>query len=101
MNILHFTLHPHAFIQLTSVNLLSVFEVLHFTSLQQWYSMKRQHLAIMKMCLCPGVVEKSPNQMDFLTRISIAATWLAQISVRDLQMTYLFIFMMTEALTSV
>lgn len=33
MNILHFTLHPHAFIQLTSVNLLNVFEVLHFTSL--------------------------------------------------------------------
>lgn len=44
---------------------------------------------------------KISNQMDFLTRISITATWLAQISVRDLQMTYLFIFMMTEALTSV
>lgn len=44
---------------------------------------------------------KISNQMDFLTRISITATWLAQISVRDLQMTYLFIFMMTEALTIV
>lgn len=44
---------------------------------------------------------KISNQMDFLTRTSITATWLAQISVRDLQMTYLFIFMMTEALTIV
>lgn len=47
-----------------------------------------------------GKIPQSNGNMDFLTRISIAATWLAQISVRDLQMTY-FIFMMTEALTSV
>jgi hypothetical protein len=28
------------------------------------------------------------QNINFLTRISIAAKWLAQISVRDLQMTY-------------
>lgn len=65
----------------------------------------------MKICSFAGVVgvrrnerreiSQSNGNMNFLTGISIAGAWLAQISIRDLHMTYLLILMMTEALTSV
>lgn len=91
MNILHFYT-PSTLIHLANIcKALESLQVLHSASLKT--------MAFYKMCSFAGMVGVRRNErheisqttngnMNLLTRISIADTLLAQISVRNLQMTY-------------